>query len=292
MRFLFPVPVLSFAICLLANACGLTNTKVVDEMLVDNPRGAVFLQKAEDGWFGTAHPLAMSPAFLASVFRGVHVKATERGQNYESPVFSDDDTEFLTPLISTALSQAVRSQVVGFRVSRDTDMGSETTGGILYIQGRLLHLTFTHYRAQRDRASPAGMSARIDPNPTGLNTRQLGFVPESARRSSRNTQPDVTKTPPIASLVIEYEAIPAWLAPSSTQPQPQLDQAPVIPRHNQSIHSTRDAAASHNTHVAPGTENSVQAPGSGKETELETLKEKVRTLQRRLLELEGNTQRK
>jgi hypothetical protein len=253
---------LASVICLATSACALTNSKVVEEVLVESPRGTVFLQNAEDDWFATAHPLSLSPTFLASVLRGVHVQAASTGIDEGDPVFSDDETEFLSALMSTALTKAAKRQVVGFRVHHETDAGG-TTDGILYVQGRLLHLTFTHYRAQRAGLSRDKGFDLVVPNPTGLDRGQLRFVPESARRSSRHEQPDVTKTPPLFSLVIDYEALPSWSVPS-----------------------TGNAKATQEIPVAPAGEiGTAQEVGKKKETDLETLKEDVRVLQRRLSEL-------
>lgn len=284
--------------CLLLTACAFaqsfTQPKVKDEVLVDSPRGAVFLQKAEDGWFKTAHPLAVSPAMIASVLRGVQVKAPA-GTAEGGPVFSIEDTEFLSALISSALSKADKSQVVGFRVIRGTDAGNETTGGILYFQGRLLHLTFTHYRAQQEQSGKAGTSLRLVPNPTGLDTRQVGFVPETVQRSSRHEQPDVITTPPLASLVIDYEELfpGAIVQPAQAQAHPvQLDQATVIQRGGRSVPSRSDGVRSQDMEGVPaGAIGTTQETVKDHATELESLKEEVRILQRRLLELEGNTPR-
>ncbi len=299
-RFRLSTALLASVMSLLASACSLIHsgtvlqTKAVDEVLVDGPRGTVLLQKAEDGWFGTAHPLSLSPIALASVFRGVHVKMTMTGKAEEGPVFSDEDIEFLSPLISTALSKATKRQVVGFRVSHVTDAGNEKTGGILYVQGRLLHLTFTHYRAQQERLGQTGTSPRLVPNPVGLNTRQLTFIPETAQRSSRNEQPDVVNTPALASVVIDYEELltASVLQPTVPRPHPaRMDQVPVINRRDQSIQPTGETAASRDTGVPltgeTGTNREVVREHA---TDLDALKEEVRSLQRQLSELNSQIQ--
>ena len=166
------------------SACAFTTTKVVENVLVETPRGAVFLQHAEDGWFRTAHPFALSPEVLTTVFRGVHVQPASIDAASGSRVFSDEDAEFLSPLMSTALSKATTHQVVGFRVRHDVDGGQETTAGFVYVQGRLLHLTLTHFLARPDRAEPDGRSQKLNPNPMGLDQKQITFRPEAASRSS------------------------------------------------------------------------------------------------------------
>lgn len=235
--------------CLFFTACAFTQPftkpKVKDEVLVDGPRGSVFLQRAEDGWFKTAHPLSLSPAMVAAVLRGVQVVPTPIGEATVGQVFTDEDSEFLSTQISAALSKAAKSQVVGFRVRRGTDAGTETTGGILYIQGRLLHLTFTHYRAQQEQS---GTSPRLVPNPARLDTRQLTFIPETAQRSSRNEQPDVISTPALASVVVDYEELltASGLQPTPAQSQPvRMDQSQDIQRRDQTILAVPQESPAH-----------------------------------------------
>jgi hypothetical protein len=258
------VSILLAVMCLVISACTLTKAKVVDNVLVESPRGTVFLQSAADGWFRTAHPLSLHPAFLASIFQGVQVKTAPTGRTEGDPVFSNEETKFLSAQMSTALSKAATRQVVGFRVHHEMDAGGGTTGGILYVQGRLLHLTFTHYRAQGEQLNRDSASGRIVQNPTGLDTRHLSFVPESARRSSRNEQPDIIKTLPLASLVIDYAMLPSWMAPP-----------------------TGHAAAAQELHGAPaGDIGAAQVVGRGEETEFEVLQKEMRMLQHRLSELD------
>ena len=269
-RFRLRTALLASVMSLLASACSLIHsgtllqTNVADEVLVDSPRGAVLLQKAEDGWFKTAHPLSLNPVVLSSVFRGVQVQTSTTGKASPERVFSDEDIEFLTPQIRTALTKADKRQVVGFRVVHGTDAGDAITGGILYVQGRLLHLTFTHYRAQQEGASQDSASRRLIPNPTGLHRGQISFTPEAARRSSRNEQQDVTAATPLASLVLDYETLIAGSVRPSTPNATPVDenrdsQAPVMKKE--------------------------------KETELESLKEEMRQLQRRLDDLDRGRSR-
>lgn len=263
-RFQLSISILASVMWLVTSACSLIQAKIVDEVLVDGPQGAVLLQKAEDGWFGTAHPLSLSPAVVSSVFQGVQVQTSLIDKAPGERVFSDKDIEFLTPLVRTALSKATKSQVVGFRVLRDTESRQETTGGILYIQGRLLHLTLTHYRAQQEGMGQDGALRRLAPNPTGLEKHQITFSPEAARLSSRNEQPDVTAATPLASLVLDYETLTVG------SPRP----------------STLNAVP-----VDENRESQVPVMKKETETELESLKEEMRQLQRRLDDLDRGMSR-
>ena len=276
-------------------ACALTNAKVVDHVLVDTPHGTVFLQNAEDGWFKTAHPFDLSSEVLATVFQGVQVQPSATDTGPGNRVFSDEDSEFLSPLIRAALSKATRRQVVGFRVVHDLAGGLETTGGFLYIQGRLLHLTLTYYRARQDGSGPDVVAPRLHPNPTGLDQQQITFTPESARRSHRHEQPDVIDLPPLASLVLDYEALIEGVAlpPGRVRSRPlRSDKASVIQQIAVPMFPVSKAPVSHDR-PAPSNDASwtIQPPVAENGSDLETLKEEVRRLQRRLSDLEGNTKR-
>jgi hypothetical protein len=207
-------------------------------------------------------------------------------------VFSDEDTEFLSPLMSAALSKATKSQLIGFRVIHGTDAGSETTGGVLYVQGRLLHLTFTHYRAQAGRADLGGKPGPPLPNPMGLDQRQIGFIPETARRSSLNEQPDVMNTLPLAALVIDYQLLSTGSEPQSTPVQPH----PLHPDHTlvtpQRAQPTIPASSAVISQEAQSEEiRSVKELVMKNATVIDALKEDVRTLQRRLIEIDAEMQK-
>lgn len=281
---------------LLLTACtftqSFTQSKVPDEVFVDIPRGAVFFQTAEDGWFRTTHPFDLSSELLAAVFRGIHVQISPTNPDPGERVFSDENTEFLSPLMSIALSKATKSQVVRFRVLHELDGSQETTGGILYIQGRLLHLTLTHFRARHEGLGRDVTSQLLTPNPTGLSQQQIRFSPQAATRSSRNEQPNVIATPPLVSLVIDYEALIEMTAlpPRAVRSAPLgSDKLSVIRQTMEPIFQPSRTQVSRDPQdSADGISRGVQIPGLEKKDELEALKDEVHRLHRKLLELERN----
>ena len=278
---------------ILVSACVFPRPTATDTVVLESARGTVFLQKADDGWFRTAHPLALSPSMLITILRGVYVQALPTNSSMNDRVFSDEDTEFLGPVMSVALSKATKSQVVGFRVVHDTAAGQETTGGILYLQGRLLHLTFTHFRARHDDSEPGGTSHRLHPNPTGLDKHQIKFSPEAARRSSRNEQPDVTAAPPLASLVLDYETLTGGLSPSPVPVEShplRSDKGSVFQQLLGPILPADGTTVSDETHAGPDAANH-DGHMTEKEKELGALQEEMRRLQRRLDDLDTELHR-
>jgi len=88
--------------------------------------------------------------------------------------FSDEDAEFLSPLLAQGLSKAKPEQLVGFRVSSSAGSGSEPTTGSIYVQNGSIYLTIGK------GAKPSGFIpesvARIEPAPAYAASGALGAM--------------------------------------------------------------------------------------------------------------------
>lgn len=290
------LPVLAGALCLLVSACT-TSHKAVDTVFADGPRGAVSLQSVEDSWFKTAHPLYVSPVLLTQMLRGVQMQMLPEDKTTAVRIFSDEDAEFLSPLMSRALSEAAKDQLVGFRVVRSIGAASDSTGGVLYIQGRVLHLALTHYRANLEGHDPGFKPDRQSRNPRGLEFDQIGFIPETARRSSLNQQPDLLNPPPLATLAIDYELLASGVKTPASGPgasQPLYSDSPAVISRDvpPSIKSANIEGISHETHPTQAEEmRALKALLMEQSTALSTLNEDVHAMQRRLAELEVDVEK-
>jgi hypothetical protein len=107
-------------------------------------------------------------------------------------VFSDEDAEFLAPLLAQGLSQAKPEQIVGFKVSPSAGSGAEPTAGTLYMHKGSIHLTIAP--SQNRRAS--------------------GFTPSSAARLEK-TPSFVALGSGAMTMVIDYQALAKGPMPSS-----------------------------------------------------------------------------
>jgi len=251
----------------------------------------VSLQRVEDSWFKTAHPVSVSPLLLTHVLQGVQVQTAPNDQATAVRVFSDEEAAFLSPLMSTALSKATKSQLVAFHVTHDSGLGIEMTGGLLFTRGRILHLWLTHYRANGARNDLGATLDRQTRNPRGLEPRQLRFVPEVVQRSGRNQQPDLIDPPPLATLVIDYTMLAASLnLPSEAVPSQPLygDGSSRDPLDRQSVR--HEHAVPNSEAVPPSQAEETQALKDvvkEQALELKALKEEMRTLRNRLSEMEA-----
>ena len=222
-------------------------------MIEEAPKGAVYLERIPDRSFQAAHPIKLEQGLIARVLRGVIIQdeKTALQTMFSTKIgpmraFSDSDIAFLAPLISKALAQAAPDQQVGFRVidivpasysqNEGAAVGSsepplslypqETTAGYLLVHGRSLHFTLAQYRHRPERADTIGMANRRIADPSGLNQREVVFVPEAARRPDTYKQSTIFGSLPEATFAIDYELL-AKLPESPQLPTALQPDAPM-----------------------------------------------------------------
>ncbi|MBA2253072.1 MAG: hypothetical protein H0W13_10290 [Nitrospirales bacterium] len=224
-----------------------------DVILHEGPQGGVYLERISDRNIQATHPIKLDRSLVARILNGVQageprtaVKTLFASDAKPERVFSDEDTAFLAPLITSALSQATADQQVRFQVIHlvssiahpsggGAGVGSsaalsagpqkKTTAGTLYAHGLSLHFTLSEYRHRDMKANTIGGPNRYYPDPTGLQDREVQFAPHSASR------PDSYKQSDGATLVIDYERLAkqsqAELATSVTAPAATAMSAPA-----------------------------------------------------------------
>ncbi len=187
--------------------------------LAHNAKGSVYLEEVTDWSFDASHPAVIDQLTITKIVKGLYSNDGISGSSGMSAggskpmrVFSDEDAEFLSPLLAQGLSKAKPEQLVGFRVSSSAGSGSEPTTGSIYVQKGSIYLTI------------------------GKGTKPTGFMPESAAR----TEP----APAYASggalgamvMIIDYHALamapmPAAMPIAKTTPitpiAPMLADAPA-----------------------------------------------------------------
>ena len=206
---------------LVGTACGMTAPagKFMDE----DPGETVFLQTIPDHSIHATHPINLKPALLAQVLKGIQVqdqgdRVLQRllaGPSSPVPAFSDEQIQFLAPLLAEGLRSASQDQQVEFRV-RTLYEGSalefpytETTAGSLYADGQQLFVTLSQYRYSKVRANINirninYQSVGLDYN--GLKNRILVFTPKAAQRSDGFVPPPGGKSID-RFLAIDYQLV-------------------------------------------------------------------------------------
>ena len=106
-----------------------------------NAKGSVYLEEITDWSFEANHPAVIDQMTMAKVIKGLYSDDSLSGSSRMSAggsksmrIFSDEDAEFLSPLLAQGLSKAKPEQVVGFRVPSSAGSGFEPTTGSIYVQ--------------------------------------------------------------------------------------------------------------------------------------------------------------
>lgn len=167
------------ALALIVTGCSTTSN------IAQNSKGSVYLEEIMDWSFDANHPAVIDQTTILKIVKGVYTAETRMSAAGSKPmrVFSDEDAEFLAPLLAQGLSKAKPEQLVVFRVSSSAGSGSEPTAGSIYVQQGAIHFTIS--------------------NGVGATT----FMPESAARTVQ-AQPFATGGKGgVMAHVIDYHAL-------------------------------------------------------------------------------------
>ena len=200
--------------CLAGTAC--STTAPTGTILFEDPRGSVSLQTISDPLIQASHPIKLEPTLLAQLLTGLkihdqgigpHRRIVEgfAGQPSTYPLFSEDQIQFLAPLLAEGLRTATANQSVEFRVvtthegsNRFQSPTTEITAGSLYADGRELYVILSQYRYNPMRTNldfadiPYRSQEPLDYS--GLRYRTLRFTPKAALRADSPDPPTMGKS--------------------------------------------------------------------------------------------------
>jgi hypothetical protein len=172
------------AVLVLVSGCSSTSK------LAQSGKGSVYLEEIMDWSFEASHPAVIDQVTITKIIKGVYTAEDQNGSSRMSAagskpmrVFSDEDAEFLAPLLAQGLMKAKPEQLVGFRVSSSAGSGSEPTAGSMYVHQGAVHLT-------------------ISKGP-----KATAFIPESAARSEQAPPYAAGGKSGAVALVIDYLAL-------------------------------------------------------------------------------------
>ena len=177
--------------------------------LAHNSTGSVYLEEVSSWSYEASHPAVIDQLTISKIVKGLY-RNDDRSGSSRMPaggskpmrIFSDEDAEFLSPLLAQGLSKAKPEQLVGFRVSSSAGSGSEPTTGSIFVQNGSIHLTI-----QRDAES-------------------LGFMPESAAHIEPAPAYITGGAPGAMTMIIDYHALASAPMPAA---MPVAKTTPVIP---------------------------------------------------------------
>ena len=160
--------------CLLLVACTATSPLIP---VGEGPVGTVALERlisrgttarygSPQSAFQASHPATVSAAVVSRLLSGLSISGLDRPggalKQERFPLFSQEETEFLTPLIVRALSQAGPDQRVRFTLQDDGLL----TEGTLYLHKTTLRVSLSHYRASQGQSDtrPAALTLSFTPS--------------------------------------------------------------------------------------------------------------------------------
>jgi hypothetical protein len=158
--------------------------------LAHNAKGSVYLEEVTDWSFEASHPAVIDQLTITKIVKGLYSNDGMSGPSRMSAggskpmrIFSDEDAEFLSPLLAQGLSKAKPEQLVGFRVSSSAGSGSEPTTGRIYVQKGSIYLTI------------------------GRGAKPTGFMPESAARTEPAPAYAAGGALDAMTMIIDYHAL-------------------------------------------------------------------------------------
>jgi hypothetical protein len=137
-----------------------------------NAKGSVYLKEIADWSFEASHPATIDQMTMLKIIKGVVTDEVQKvsgnmpaSGSKPMRVFSDEDAEFLAPLLAQSLSQAKPEQIVGFKVSSSAGSGAEPTAGTLYMHKGSIHLTIAPSPSRKASGFTPSYAARLEKAP-------------------------------------------------------------------------------------------------------------------------------
>ncbi|MHC9064399.1 hypothetical protein ACYX34_17125 [Nitrospira sp. CMX1] len=144
-----------------------------ESTVLKTAKGSVYLKDIADWSFEASHPVTIDQTTIRMVIKGVVTEdAAKPLSNMPASgskpmrVFSDEDTEFLAPLLAQGLSDAKPEQIVGFKVFSSAGSGAEPTAGTLYMHKGSLYLTIAPSQTSKGTKFALASAARTEKAPS------------------------------------------------------------------------------------------------------------------------------
>ena len=178
--------------------------------LAHNAKGSVYLEEVTDWSFEASHPAVIDQLTITKIVKGVYGNDNQNGSLRTSAggskpmrTFSDEDVEFLSPLLAQGLSKAKPDQLVGFRISSSAGSGSAPTTGSMYVQKGSVYLTI------------------------GKGGKPTVFMPESAARTEPAPAYAAGGAPGAMTMIIDYHALAKAPMPAAMPSAKTMATAPI-----------------------------------------------------------------
>jgi len=292
-------------LCLAGTACSMITP--TGKVLFEDARGSVSLQTIPDQSIQANHPINLEPALLAQLLTGLeihdeglgreHVRGIQamiEGKATTYPLFSEDEVQFLAPLLAEGLRTATPNQSVEYRVvttyegsNRFQSPTTETTTGSLYAYGRQLYVILSQYRynpmlTNMSLRDSSGRELTVDYS--GLKYRTLRFTPRAAQRADSPDPPAGGKSTD-RFLAVDYQLLQqAWRnLEAKRQAAPEVGREALEAARAAEAQARTAEAQARNTAEAQARAAEAQARNTAAlAQEVETLKQQLDSIQKQL----------
>ena len=242
------------ALSLIATGCA-NGSKIAQ-----SSKGSVYLEEVPDWSFEASHPAVIDQVTMAKALRGLYTDSIQGGSSQMSAgggkpmrIFTDEDVDFLSPLLTHALSKAKPEQLVSFRTSSSAGSGSEPAAGTIYLQKGSLHVTIAQGRPVKG-FMPEGV-ARIEQAPAYAAAGGKGYMAAAIDYQALAVAPAVAP-PPVAQAAPKTVPASVQAATPQTKPQPvaSLDveeskDSSSVTQEQYELKKTKDALAKKDTEI-------------------------------------------
>ena len=205
-----------------AMAAGCSTTTASVQQQARQPQASVRLEEVADWEFEASHPSSLEIATLRDLLRAVVISDAPTDLSNlpvdgskPMTVFSDEDVQYLAPLLAQALSQAQPEYVVAFRLSSSAGSGVEPTAGTLYVHHDRLYLTLTEYQGTLQKVESTWFGS-------GRPARLVSISPASAGRIEQAVPSTVQGKQHLKSLAIDYSLFAKKADPAQAMPAPVM----------------------------------------------------------------------
>jgi hypothetical protein len=190
--------------------------------------GSVSIEEVTDWSFEASHPAMVDQGTIAKVLRGVQVEewpgvsdGVPASGSRPMKAFSDENVEYLAPLLAQALSQAKPEQVVGFQVFSSAGSGSGPAAGTVYVQKGAVHVTLTQFAGQTPKSS-VGSWLSFDKS-RSTSKPVVSFYPVSVARVVPAPSSVAQGVSNVQSVVVDYASLaktPVQMTVTATKVSP------------------------------------------------------------------------
>jgi hypothetical protein len=251
-------------LCVAGTAC--STTAPTGKILFEDARGSVSLQTISNPLIQASHPINLEPALLTQLLTGLKIHDEGLGphrfvmglpgQPSTYPLFSEDQIQFLAPLLAEGLRTATPDQSIEYRVvtthggsNRFQSSTTETTAGSLCAHDRQLYVILSQYRYNPMRTNldmgdiPYRSQEPLDYS--GLRYRTLRFTPKTALRADSPNPPTMEKSTD-RFVAVDYQLLDQATRAAETQARSTEALAQEVETLKQELESIKKQLGSQN----------------------------------------------